>query len=552
MNTDNTPDTSLKAITFFIDEHTPPPKKAPTFPARIPKRPVIPSLEKKRPVTKPLPVTPPVTDEPLMENGIEPVDDGMTGRLDIGEGKAVEEAEELPPVFYDTQKNKYLVRNEIKGRWQTFNREQIKIRLRASGYPSRASDGERVSDADSKLIEIEDENDVDFSGKLAGHREGYFEANGIRGVVTESFSLVEPVKGTNTPTIDGFIRGLLSKGEEGLAQLVTFIGWLKTAYESLSKEQMSPGQALIIAGEQGAGKSQLQKFITLVLGGRQCSAANYMTGRTNFNADICQAEHLILDDENQATDIKSRLELAANIKKHCVGNNVVQYHSKGRDGFSISPWWRLSVSLNDNLERLLALPPLDDDLADKVILLKAFKQPIPFIDGTPEGYTRLWQEIERELPVYLHSLLTYQIPKEYHCDRYRIKSFHNSELAAALAGISPQRDILNLIDDYFWTSWPEGIENHGLPTEHYWQGTAAQLRKIFIEDKAPAHIRRQFNEAVRAVQTLGKFLGRLEESNHEEEAGRVFNRRSSTSREWRIYRTRQEPEPADPQPKLLI
>ena len=341
-------------------------------------------------------------------------------------------------------------------------------------------------------------------------------------------------------TIKGFLHGLLNKGEQGKDQLETFTGWMRTSYDSLKHEHMSVGQCLIIAGEQGAGKSQLQKFITLVLGGRQANAKNYMSGATNFNADLCQAEHLILDDEHQATDIKSRLALAANIKKHCVGNNVVQYHSKGKDGFSVSPWWRVSISLNDNLERLLALPPLDEDVADKVILLKAFKQPLPHMDGTPEGYARMWGEIEKELPAYLHAIMAYQIPEANQCTRYRVKSFHNAELAAALAGLTPERDILNLLDDYLWSAYPAGIKLEGSIEEHYWQGTAEDLRKIFTSEQAPPHIRRQFNEIVRTVHSLGKYLSRLETSKHNEESCRVFNRRTSAKREWQIFRTSQQ------------
>ena len=461
-----------------------------------------------------------VMPQELIDKEIPVINDGSDGDF------------ELPPSYYVSPRRSYAVQGP-NGRWKEFSREQMKVRLRKSGLSRKVNDSEDISEVDAELVNIEDDADVIFCGKLAGHKEGYFEANGIRGLVTESYHLTKPEHG-EFPTIKAFLRGLLNKGTCGREQLEIFTGWVKSAFESLQNGHNSLGQCLFIAGEQGAGKSQLQKLITLILGGRQANSHLYMSGRTNFNADLCEAEHLILDDEYMATDIRSRLAFAANIKKHCVGNNVVTYHAKGKDGFPVSPWWRVSCTLNDNPERLLALPPMDEDVADKVILLKAYKQPLPCIDGTAAGYAMLWTKINEELSAYLYNLTTYEIPQAYHCVRYQVKSFHHPDLASELGRMTPQRSLLETIDSYLWISAEDGLIGGDKSEILSWQGTAKKLREIFIGGQAPTHIQRQFNEAIKSDVSLGKYLSRLEDSTHPEEKNRVLKKRSSDSRDWII------------------
>ena len=44
----------------------------------------------------------------------------------------------------------------------------------------------------------------------------------------------------------------------------------------------------------------------------------------------------------------------------------------------------MSLSLNDDPERLQVLPPLDIDVRDKIIVLKVIKARMPMPTGSPE------------------------------------------------------------------------------------------------------------------------------------------------------------------------
>ena len=68
-------------------------------------------------------------------------------------------------------------------------------------------------------------------------------------------------------------------------------------------------------------------------------------------------------------------------------------------------WWRVSITLNDDPEAMMVLPPLDQHIADKIILLRAsvFEWPMPM--ETTAHRTGFHATIVREIPAYLHWLM---------------------------------------------------------------------------------------------------------------------------------------------------
>lgn len=75
--------------------------------------------------------------------------------------------------------------------------------------------------------------------------------------------------------------------------------------------------------------------------------------------------------------------------KEIVANDTARLHKKNRDAVTVSPFWRLSITLNDNPEKLRCLPPLTDDLAEKIIMLQAKPAPETIFEGEPEHHLLL-------------------------------------------------------------------------------------------------------------------------------------------------------------------
>jgi hypothetical protein len=327
--------------------------------------------------------------------------------------------------FYDMVRKEYLLR-EGTAVYQSLNETQFKRALRFHGLSGAPIPPRHYSQFDKVLRELQQQRYVQYAGALAGRNCGFYEENGIRFLVTSSPNVITPRPG-KWDTLKALFQNLFCGEREayGVEQQTVFYGWLKTAFEALRECKFQPGQALAFAGPPDAGKSLTQALITKILGDRSAKAAMFLQGRTDFNSDLFGAEHLILEDEHASTSYAARRELASTLK-NITANRYHPCHAKHRDIVYLSPWWRVTISLNDQPERLLILPNLDADNANKISLLRADCFAMPMACETPDEKERFWKQLTSELPAFLYSLTTeYEIPRDWSDPRFGIKAWHN-------------------------------------------------------------------------------------------------------------------------------
>lgn len=420
-------------------------------------------------------------------------------------------------IYYDAQTREYLITN-ARGFRITQTEWQLRKRLAKNGFSGACRKGAELSEIDRALIWIQDFRSVTYYGRLAGRREGYFELYGNRVLVTESPKLVDPVPG-KFPIIDAFFSGLLRDGdrEHGETQWSVFMGWLQTSIHALRLGQIQQAQAVAIAGPTGCGKSLAQLLITEALGGRCAKAAPFMMGRTDFNGELFEAEHLMLEDEFMLTSTRDRLRLGASIKTMTVSTKVAHCHRKHRQAINLPVWWRVTISVNDDPEALMVLPPLDEHVADKITLLRASRFDMPMPTGTTEEKEAFWNAMVAELPAFIHWLLNvFEIPEELRDPRrYVVKTWHHPIVREALECLSPEVELLELID------------RAEVCRSGEWCGTAAELETQLTDCTTTRH------SALRLLQwrgACGTYLGRLAEKRPD----RVEAARTSKRREWLI------------------
>src|SRR5262249_27961166 len=95
--------------------------------------------------------------------------------------------------FYDTGRKEFLIKNAA-GRWHPYNESQFKRTLRSKGISSAKPEKALTSAAEDVMLAIQDEHDVGFAGALAGRREGFYEENGLRFLVTSSPVIIQAQK----------------------------------------------------------------------------------------------------------------------------------------------------------------------------------------------------------------------------------------------------------------------------------------------------------------------------------------------------------------------
>jgi energy-coupling factor transporter ATP-binding protein EcfA2 len=389
--------------------------------------------------------------------------------------------------YFDHNRGGYWHQNN-RGNWIQLTEASVKRFLRYETFAEVTHPEESKAMIDRQLMKLQTENDVDYAGSLAGYKIGLHEICGRRFLITDGPKLLVRKEG-RWDTFRRFVETLLGE------QTRVFYGWLRSALISLySGAPFRPGQMLAIAGPAGSGKSLLQNLITELLGGRMGKPYRYMIGDTSFNSDLLSSEHLMIEDEAASTDLRVRRTFGSMLKNMIV-NEVQSLHRKGRDALPVTPFWRVTITLNDEPENMMVLPPLDESVKDKIILLRAtpFKVPYAVDDIMARNAWRL--KLSAELPAFMHWLRSWRVPPSMVNVRYGVNAFQDARLAQDLEDLSPESKLLRLIDALqIWD-----IDRND------WKGTAADLEDRLIEKDKQGRVAKllSYNSA------CGVYLARL-------------------------------------------
>lgn len=418
--------------------------------------------------------------------------------------------------YYDSAHQNYLVSDQDHN-WMSVSATDVKVRLKQLGFSSRVYENQTISGVEEIVIRIQNERNVQYVGNLAGYTKGIHYINGAKILVTHSPKVIIPKEG-DWSLLRHIIDGQLNDDHKQAERFHSWVQLGETALRScMETGQPTYGQALILAGPKGCGKSLLQKLLTVVLGGRSAGPYRYMAGNTPFNRELFGSEHQKIEDEQPFSDYKSRVRFGDAIKQIAASVDG-SCHGKNREAITLSRFWRLTLSVNDQQEHLEILPPFVDSLMDKIILLHCKATTMPMPTGNTHEKTVFWNALEKQLPAYIWWLQNkFTIPAELKVDseRYGMQSFFHPAIMGLLSDMARHTRLLALCDAVLF-----------MDGSTQWDGTAEELQRLLMESSHKYAAR----NTIPAEAGPGKLLGEL--------AGlpnpRVFNRRTATDRIWRI------------------
>lgn len=435
----------------------------------------------------------------------------------------------IPLFYYELGTKEFLVKQDggsNQREWVSFTESQMSKVLVTSGIRGAKNKNEDMSPVSRVLCDatMNSERTVHYSGPIAGYREGLVSMGGTRLLITASPRIIKPAAG-DCSNIRAVCDGLL--GELNGVQLPFFYAWLKLSYIALRSGNTRGMPALAICGPKDCGKTFIQQhLITPILGGRMARPHAFMTGKTNFNADLFAAEHLAMGDENPSTDLRARRQFGAYLKSF-VAEEDQQLHAKFCDARTVRPFWRVTISLNDEPENVLTLPPMDDSISDKLILLGArtFTWPMRLVQQSEkEAFAK---QFASEIPAFLQWLIDMPISETILAQRYTIRAFHNPRILNHLIEVSPEYRLAELIKMCFFS--PPHIDSKLTVKAAIGKVsmTALEMERRLTADDSPVYYeaRQLLGGGGRKLST---YLGRLSQRFPQ----CVFQERTRNSRNW--------------------
>ena len=442
--------------------------------------------------------------------------------------KAFEEAVDIKQsreIYYNANKKDFICRDNLDS-WVSLDRTMTRGMLLSEGLRGSLLEGEAQAPADIAITDLAKLKNINaVLGQASGRNAGYYEENGTRFVVKKSPSFIKPVKGS-WGTISDFIDSLLGSEPE---QRDVFLGWLSASLKDLRNDgkrsaRYSPAQMMHIVGEPNSGKSLLlQNILTPAFGGRRASADPLFEQKpSQFNAEMFGAELLYLDDSPVLkTDYASRSNFGERIKTHTVGVGG-NYRAMYQDNVDLKPWWRFIRLMNTESMTLATLPPMDEGVEDKIILLKgtslkkgSFKE---FMES-PGWFDRLATMISEEMPGFIHFLLNdYQLPGKLRDleNRYPVCSFKSSWVMREVSQSSAETFVSNLVENMSSTIFP--LTKDG---RQAYEGTIDELYDI-LSDHGTRQQQRRFSRLVPSPQVIHSILRNLERTNDRYEYDSIY------------------------------
>lgn len=391
----------------------------------------------------------------------------------------------------------------------------VRHRLHISGM-SRTPKKDEPSAIDLEVNHLIHDKSVCYAGVVAGWPRGIHWMGGRSVLVTSGCKLPMGAPG-EWKRMEGILLNAY-----GPKQFIRLIIWLHVHRRRILTQRWHPTPALATIGERGAGKSLLQGIVTLTLGGRVAKPALFLSGRTDFNEDLFAGEHLMFEDESGRADQASRRHLGESIKT-LLFCRTVQCHGKRKKGFVLSPYWAMTFSLNNEPEHLMVLPPIDESLKDKILIIKAEKKPRP----VPPGMTEtdwLTMVLEQEIRAFIWFVDHFNIDLPELAwardPRTIVGCWQHPEIMGLISDLTPEVQLLAFIDDVLFA------EENLQPLPVGWKGTAERLSRTLRESKYS----REVEKLLSWPAACGVYLGRLARQKPE----RVSQERKMNSRDWII------------------
>lgn len=351
-------------------------------------------------------------------------------------------------------------------------KEDLTLELRAMGLAADKRKGQRISEVENALLFIQTNNRVHGVAPVLHEKEKVVEINGS--VILNSSRIkpagpAEAATESDFPFLSKFFQSFLDDPDEQHSTDYLF-AWMKRAYEAMHYGKMLQGQAVILVGPTGRGKSLFSNYILANLLGGVATASDFLQARTSFNKELAENPVWSVDDTASATNAQDHRKFTELLKAR-IANPFIETQAKYVDSMRIPHCGRVVISLNEDVQSLAVVPALDVSNADKILGFRINSEHKPEFPSNRE----LEATIDRELPFFARWLLDWKQPEHtFGSARYGVGHYVHPFIMNAARDNGSRAPALEAIELF--------AKVHRDATGNTkWKGTATELRSLFCD-----------------------------------------------------------------------
>jgi hypothetical protein len=352
-------------------------------------------------------------------------------------------------------------------------KDQLLLELRQAGFSTRVKKGKGISEVESAVLVISNNNRIDEIAPVVFSPDRIVTYNSTRILNCATLEAVEPDSEgdpSKWPFLHKWLNQLFVNSSEYSA-LDYFYAWMQRFYSAVLNKVPLQGQALLLVGPTGRGKSLLSNKVISDLVGGFADASDYLSGQTKFNKDLGKVASWVIDDTTSAASFQDQRR-ATELLKRAVANPRVEYMAKYADALSI-PWTgRVTMSLNMDANSLSVIPSLDTSNRDKLMALLISEKSTKKFPPNAEVEAIL----RDELPFFGRFLLDWQMPEGIRdVGRFGVASYIDPTIADAAYDNSSRSSIAELVE--FFSKRCREV----YPEMEAWSGTLTEFQ-VMIHD----------------------------------------------------------------------
>lgn len=444
----------------------------------------------------------------------------LLGSQFVEEFAAEAKALAVEGIYFDGKS--FFLQNPHSKRWESWSKENLLLYLRTvRGVDARRDKATQMSALDQALMHIMITQRVAAAAPLIMQPPGLVRMLGQQYLNLATTHICRPAEQVTTwgehgefPWISRWLDGLFDPAD----QLQPVLCWLARFYRCGLEYKPEPGQALVMAGGTGIGKTLFARGFMAKLFGETADAAPVLSGEDSFNADVLGCPVWAVDD-NTRTQTDADWKRFSERVKAAAANGTFRYNAKFEQASTVVWLGRIVITCNLDPESLRQIPNLSLSNRDKIVLVKCAEVSAIKLPSRPE----IEAILDRELPYFAAYLRDFVVPEHLRGEaRFGVVATHSQELLEAAYQATPQAAFREILVE--WAG--EWFRTH--PEAEAWEGSATALHSAILIDPTRDAAMRPF-----APNRLGMALSSLKGAG----VTGLESRLRDGIRHWRIERS---------------